>query len=511
MNKQSKVLAVGFVVCTTLLACNGGGNNNSSLPATPNTQNQLQKYLSLWSYTPLAVNNNNKSLSSTIGNQLYMVESKDNSVTSMSLTFYSDSACTTALNTITFNGPTSVLAGTYHTTDQSNFYACNTIYSGGCVAELNANSSQYKYTFANGAFSYSYCLTNPATSGDKIADWSSGSAVSCSAGSNCGYSQPYTFALFPSVYWAKQVGAATGTTQSNSVAIDMLGNSYITGYTTLGISEQTQTGFGDYFIAKYTESGTLLWTKQVRAADGSTQGNSIATDTTGNLYITGFTTRGISGQTQTGSQDYFIAKYTESSTLLLWTKQVGLQVAQLKEKELPSILQVIYTSLVIRLEGFQDKLKQVLMITLLLNTPRVVSCYGLGRLELQVVLLWNKELLPMLQVIHTSLVIRLEGFPDRPRLVLMIILLLNTARVVSCYGLNKLELKALQPRQLVLLPTPQAIRTSLVIRMEEFPGRLRLALMIASLLNTARVVRYHRLNKSARLLEVLMEKVLQLM
>lgn len=48
MNKQSKVLAIGFVVCTTLLACNGGGNNNSSLPAAPNTQNQLQKYLSLW-------------------------------------------------------------------------------------------------------------------------------------------------------------------------------------------------------------------------------------------------------------------------------------------------------------------------------------------------------------------------------------------------------------------------------------------------------------------------------
>ncbi len=80
MNKQSKVLAIGFVVCTTLLVCNGGGNNNSSLPAAPNTQNQLQKYLSLWSYTPLAVNNNNKRLSSTIGNQLYMVESKDNSV-----------------------------------------------------------------------------------------------------------------------------------------------------------------------------------------------------------------------------------------------------------------------------------------------------------------------------------------------------------------------------------------------------------------------------------------------
>ena len=235
---------------------------------------------------------------------------------------YSDSACTTALNTITFNGPTSVLAGTYHTTDQSNFYACNTMYSGGCVAELNANSSQYKYTFANGAFSYSYCLTNPATSGDKIADWSSASAVSCSAGSSCGYSQPYTFALFPGVYWAKQVGTATGTTQGNSVAIDMLGNSYITGYTTLGISEQTQTGFGDYFIAKYTESGTLLWTKQVGAADGSTKGNSIAVNTMGNSYITGYTTEGISGQTQTGAYDYFIAKYTESG-ILLWTRQVG--------------------------------------------------------------------------------------------------------------------------------------------------------------------------------------------
>ena len=122
--------------------------------------------------------------------------------------------------------------------------------------------------------------------------------------------------------WAKQVGATQGSTQGASISVDSSGNSYVTGPTSVGISGQTQIGNNDYFIAKYNSSGDLQWTKQIGAASGSTNGYGINVDSSGNSYVTGSTNRGISGQTQIGTYDYFIAKYTPNGDLQ-WTTQVG--------------------------------------------------------------------------------------------------------------------------------------------------------------------------------------------
>jgi hypothetical protein len=122
--------------------------------------------------------------------------------------------------------------------------------------------------------------------------------------------------------WTRQVGAAGGFTRGLAIANDVNGNSYVTGYTTVGLSGQTQSGTRDYYIAKYDTNGNLIWTRQVGAVGGNTQGFAIASDTAGNSYVTGYTNVGLSGQTQLGTYDYFVAKYDTNGNLT-WTRQVG--------------------------------------------------------------------------------------------------------------------------------------------------------------------------------------------
>mgnify|MGYP000275818915 CR=1 FL=1 len=122
--------------------------------------------------------------------------------------------------------------------------------------------------------------------------------------------------------WTKEMGVTGGTTQGEDISTDINGNSYISGLTNVGLSGESQMGIYDYFIAKYTENGTLLWTRQVGANNGEAYGLGISVDFNDNAYITGYTNVGLSGEKQIGNQDYFVAKYTKSGTLL-WSRQVG--------------------------------------------------------------------------------------------------------------------------------------------------------------------------------------------
>jgi len=119
--------------------------------------------------------------------------------------------------------------------------------------------------------------------------------------------------------WARQIGTASDDV-SYSVAVDGLGNAYIGGYTK-GSLGGPNTGYTtDAFLAKYDSSGTLLWTRQI----GTTvydYGQSVAVDGLGNAYISG-KTGGSLGGPNAGGDDAFLAKYDSSGTLL-WTRQIG--------------------------------------------------------------------------------------------------------------------------------------------------------------------------------------------
>jgi Beta-propeller repeat len=125
------------------------------------------------------------------------------------------------------------------------------------------------------------------------------------------------------VLWSKEWSGA-GSSSAASVAIDKSGNVYITGITNAtlkGTLSSASVQGGDVFVAKYSTSGTKLWDQTI-ATSAQEYARSIAVDAIGNVYITGNTDSTLPGQTSAGGIDGFVAKYSTTGTSL-WTKQFG--------------------------------------------------------------------------------------------------------------------------------------------------------------------------------------------
>ena len=323
MKISNKLTIAALTVVIGLTACNNGTGTSSN--QSPATSNPLQQYVNMLIYSNNTINN--KNIQGAISNQQSFRLESSATLSTVQVAYYQNSTnCSSGMNNaVTLNGPATLAAGTYTSSDASNYSLCSK-YPSGCAGLYTAVqgatswSMQYTYHFSNGTSYQSDCMINPNNAVGKpaefIANYFSGIAA-CTVGNSCGFSQAYQVPLG----WSTQVGA-NGETYGNAISHDSSGNSYITGYTDVGVSGQVQTGTNDYFIAKYDSSGTLLWSRQVGASGGYTYGYGISHDNSGNSYITGSTTVGISGQTQTGGTDYFIAKY-DSSGNLVWTRQVG--------------------------------------------------------------------------------------------------------------------------------------------------------------------------------------------
>ncbi|MBX3054382.1 MAG: SBBP repeat-containing protein [Caldilineaceae bacterium] len=138
-----------------------------------------------------------------------------------------------------------------------------------------------------------------------------------------------------SVAWVATAGGSSFD-YGKAVAIDGEGNSYVTGYFQgtadfdPGPGTFTLTSYGgrDIFVVKLTPTGDFIWALQM----GGTQldvGESIALDTSGNVYITGYF-QGTSDY-DPGPNEYrltakgidaFVLKLTSAGTFL-WAKSIG--------------------------------------------------------------------------------------------------------------------------------------------------------------------------------------------
>jgi hypothetical protein len=139
------------------------------------------------------------------------------------------------------------------------------------------------------------------------------------------------------VLWAKNTGG-TGINAAISIAVDALGNAYITGCfssptITFGSTILTNAGgkcflgCKDIFIAKYNASGEVIWAK--RAGGTSVDyANSIAVDASGNnIYVLGNYTNAEftfdkTAFTDAGKNNIFLAKYDVNGSIL-WAKSAG--------------------------------------------------------------------------------------------------------------------------------------------------------------------------------------------
>ena len=110
----------------------------------------------------------------------------------------------------------------------------------------------------------------------------------------------------------KQLGVAGASANGESVATDANGNVYVAGYTRGGLDSNTITGSVDFFVTKYNISGDKQYTRQLGVTGQNTYGRSVAIDANGNVYVAGSTLDGLAGNTLTGTRDFFVTKYNSS-------------------------------------------------------------------------------------------------------------------------------------------------------------------------------------------------------
>ena len=175
------------------------------------------------------------------------------------------------------------------------------------------------------------------------ADFDPGAGVAALTSASAGVNEIFISKLDSSgnFVWAKGLGG-TAADVGRSIAVDSSGNVYTTGYFIgtadfdpgVGVANLTSaSGSGgtdrDVFVSKLDSSGNFVWAKGLggTAADES---NSIAVDSSGNVYTTGSFNgtvdfdpgTGVENLTSAGGSDGFISKL-DSSGNFVWAKRLG--------------------------------------------------------------------------------------------------------------------------------------------------------------------------------------------
>ncbi len=132
-----------------------------------------------------------------------------------------------------------------------------------------------------------------------------------------------------------QTAGGTEIDRGYSVAVDKDENVYVTGHfqsPTFQIGNQTLTNNGDYdyFLAKFSSAGKLLWA-QSAGGQGYDYGHGVAVTTTGEIYTCGSfgagdVTFGKTTSKRKKGRSMFVAKYNQNGKMLwshLWGNQYG--------------------------------------------------------------------------------------------------------------------------------------------------------------------------------------------
>lgn len=107
-----------------------------------------------------------------------------------------------------------------------------------------------------------------------------------------------------------------------NVAVDST-HVYVTGYTTSGISGTGAIGGRDIFLVRYNKLNGDGKSSNIMGTTSDDVGNSVAVDVNGNVYIAGYTEGEMAGAgAHAGGKDIILLKYN-ASLASVWTKQTG--------------------------------------------------------------------------------------------------------------------------------------------------------------------------------------------
>lgn len=136
--------------------------------------------------------------------------------------------------------------------------------------------------------------------------------------------------------WTKLLGSPSNE-QTNGIAMSTDGFIYATGLTTGSFQGQVFTGGrSDIFLTKYSSDGAVIWSKIYGSlkndasnssgmyySDRNDRSDAISLSTDGSIYIGGFTTGVLDGQSNNGGDtDGFLTKFSSAGEKI-WTRMIG--------------------------------------------------------------------------------------------------------------------------------------------------------------------------------------------
>jgi hypothetical protein len=102
---------------------------------------------------------------------------------------------------------------------------------------------------------------------------------------------------------------------ARAVKVDASGNIYVAGSTGGALGGETNAGGTDSFLTKFDSNGNVLWTR-LFGGTANEQANALDIDSTGRLWIGGFSGSTFGDHTSAGGTDAFVAEYDSSGNLL---------------------------------------------------------------------------------------------------------------------------------------------------------------------------------------------------
>lgn len=131
--------------------------------------------------------------------------------------------------------------------------------------------------------------------------------------------------------WSRQV-PIDGFARAIGAAVDAQGSLYMMGWVSGSLPGQSQLGRTDGFVRKYTVDGREAWTSQF-GTDNEDRALGVGVDQAGNTYVAGWTKGVFPGQTGLGPktffvrQDAFVHKLDRAGSEV-WTRQFGSEMPQ---------------------------------------------------------------------------------------------------------------------------------------------------------------------------------------
>lgn len=126
---------------------------------------------------------------------------------------------------------------------------------------------------------------------------------------------------------------ATGGVSTARIGTDANQNVYLGGYVSASMGGNTLSGTDDFYIAKVDPNKNILWVRQMGAAGALNRVLAFGADSLGNTYLAGYTGGNLDGNTRVGTTDLFIAKYDTNGNKL-WLNTMGVASRTIEPRDL---------------------------------------------------------------------------------------------------------------------------------------------------------------------------------